>query len=109
MLKRTNPLVKEFKHVGELDDTILAEKKFVLTATGRPAGSHERSYNLPVADEIALVSLNDPMGPQDIRVYPRAPEEGEPKFQTVPYLNKNYDPLHYVLLFPCGDKDGIQV
>ena len=84
--------------------TLLENKKFVLTASGRPAKAHEGSYNLPVDDEIALVSLNDPMGPQDVRVYPRAPKKGQPKFQTVPYLNENYDPLHYVLLFPCGEK-----
>ena len=99
MLKQTNQLVKQFKMVSELPNEEVAGKKFVLRAEGRPLGSHERNYNLPESDEVALVSLNDSLRPADIQIYLRNGQG----VQRINPLNADYDPLHYTLLFPHGN------
>ena len=71
MLKDTNRLVKTLNFVSKFDDQMAEGKKFVLKAEGRPADSHQGVYNLPVADEIALVALNDSLKPADIQIYPK--------------------------------------
>ena len=73
-------------------------KKFVLKAEGRPNGAHQGTYNLPVADEVALVTLNDSLEPADIQIYLH---NGE--VQRINHLNAEYDPLHYTILFPYGN------
>ena len=71
MLRDTNRLVKTLNFVSKFDDQMADGKKFVLKAEGRPADSHQGVYNLPVADEIALVALNDSLKPADIQIYPK--------------------------------------
>ena len=102
MLKETNRLVQQFRYVADLPEFELANKKFVLRSDIRPAGTHERTYNQNIADEVALVSLNTEMDPQEVRIYPKNDECGG--FTTINNLNPDYAPLHYTLLFPEGDQ-----
>ena len=73
------------------------EMKFVLTETGRPAGTHERTYNLPIADEVALVKLDESLEPGDVQIYLRGGG-----VRRINHMNKKADALHYTLLFPQG-------
>ena len=54
--------------------------------------------NLTESDEVALVSLNSSLRPQDIQIYFK-----DGGVQRINPLNASYDALHYTLLFPYGD------
>ena len=67
------------------------------------ANRDQRRYNLPIADEVAMIMPGDgiPRDYRDIVLHFRAPRD-------LPLLRINeghpaYAPLHYVLLFPYGD------
>ena len=97
MIHSENRLVKMYKMICELDETQFSDMKFVLTETGRPAGTHQGTYNLPTADEIALVKLDDSLEPGDVQIHLRG---GGVK--RINHMNKESDCLHYTLLFPQG-------
>ena len=100
MLKDKNHLVMKFQFVCQLPEEQIEGKKFVLTAEGRPQGTHEGTYNLPGpgGDEVALVSLNNSTRPQDIQIYLK-----DGRVQRINPLNAHHDALHNTLLFPYGD------
>ena len=105
MLHEVNSLVKVYKQICEIEEEHSTELKFVLTEDGRPMGTHERTYNLPVSDEIALVKLDESLNPGDVQIYlrPKKGEEaGPPAVQRINHMNRKADCLHYTLLFPFG-------
>ena len=85
--------------MAEIPEDQVQDVKFILTKHGRPANEHPRKFNLPTVQEVALIGLNDKHEKGDIQIQLRG---GGVKH--ISDCNENYDPLHYVLLFPRGEK-----
>ena len=99
MLHRTNPFVKTFKKICELDEKTIMDKKLVLTADAKPRNAHKRKYNLPEVEEVALLDMSDTLHPLDVVINLK---QGGRQFITESH--RHFDSLHYVLLFPHGDE-----
>ena len=83
--------------INEVWEQHSEEMKFVLTEEGRPTGTHSRTYNLPVADEVALVRLDENLSPGDVQIYLRGGG-----VRRISNMNRKSDCLHYTSLFPQG-------
>lgn len=73
-------------------------------------GTDQRRYNLPAADEIAVIIPNSSIDTTDsrdiiVRLRPTVDAQGERTsgVQRIRYANSAYAPLHYPLLFPQGE------
>ena len=101
LLHKVNPFVHSYKAVSKLDPKTIADKRLVLRRDKKPARAHNRQYNLPIAsNEIAIITINDSLQPSDVIIH----RQGGGIWR-ISELNRCYDPLHYVLLFPHGE-DG---
>lgn len=69
------------------------------------AGMDRRRYNLPEVEEVAAV-IGDgrSAGPRPICLSLRNPADGGNHLQRIDRNHPAYDPLHYVILFPHGDR-----
>ena len=98
MIHERNPFVASFKALSDIPEFEVKEVNFVLRKDKRPVNDHKGRYNLPSScNEIALIAINDVTDPADVQIQLK---DGPPKF--ISDLNQNFDPLHYVLLFPDG-------
>jgi hypothetical protein len=81
------------------------DRRLILHAdkASKPKEAHCRSYNLPTASEVAVILPGEFGGNLDIIIQERG---GQVK--RINSLNRAYDPLHYVLMFPYGT-DGYQL
>ena len=108
MLHQVNPYVKDLKHVMDLPDNQVQNLKFVLKTNSKPTPKHVKGrYNLPTCNEVAVIQLNDEIGSGDVVIYRKDGIK-----QHISNMNRSYDPLHYVLLFPHGEdgwRDNITV
>ena len=62
--------------------------------------------NLPTGNELAVI-IPDEFGEQsrrDIVLAVREPGRNRQQLERIDVTHAAYMPLHYVLLFPCGDK-----
>ena len=105
MLYRENPFIQTFKQAAEvLYEKVATESTDVEVQLHMSDDADRRRYNLPTADEVAAVIPGDGT---DRRVVPdrdillRYREGG---IRRISHLHPNYTPLHYVLMFPKGDK-----
>ena len=103
MLGRTNPYVHVFSRAADiLADDVGGEFNIVLTA-GRNRGDERnpRRYNLPTADEVAMIIPGEvgQLGERDVIV--RRHDNGS--LQRMDTLAPAYDPLQYPVLFPYGE------
>ena len=98
MMHEHNPLAKSYKSVSKLPKEVIAEKQFVLHGDKKPSDAHNRKYNLPQANEIALIALNDSTAPSDIIV-----TRMDNTLKRISENNRLFDPLHYVLLLPRAE------
>ncbi len=99
MMHNLNPFVKDFKTASDLPESVIRETKLVLRKDKKPSEEHSRRYNLPVTNEVALIALNESHDPADVVINLRGGG-----VQRISDLNRTFDPLHYVLLFPLGDE-----
>ena len=104
-LNDINPYVNVFRAAGELiqasDDSDKAHIILVNDKTKIPEGAHQRSYNSPVASEVAAIVFGEPEQVQRERpVILRYKNTG--RLQSISIKHRSYDPLLYVLLFPHG-------
>ena len=97
MLHETNPYVKSLKALMDLPEENIQNLQFVLKRDKKPSQEHNRKYNMPSCNEIALIQLNDTYEPADVLV-----REKEGGVRHMSDLNRAFDPLHFVLLFPDG-------
>jgi hypothetical protein len=97
LLHQVNPFIQSIKSVLELPN--VEEKKLVLSTKEKPSAAHNRTYNLPMANEIAILELSESTRGSDVILHLR-----NGCHQRISNLNRTYDPLHYVLLFPYGDE-----
>ena len=101
ILHKVNPFVKSYKAVSSLDEDTISDVKLVLRRDKKPKKEHHRRYNEPESNtEIALIALNDATQPADIIIH----RIGGGVWR-ISELNRCYDALHYVILFPYGE-DG---
>lgn len=65
MLNRENDYIKKIKTAIELM-TDQPDLKIVIRADKTPQGEHERKYNAPTTDEVAIIMAGDTSHPRDI-------------------------------------------
>ncbi|GFX59287.1 ATP-dependent DNA helicase [Trichonephila clavipes] len=72
----------------------------VIRADKRPVGEHERQFNAPTIDEVAIVIVGEEFESRDIILHRRSGD-----IQRVSETHRSYDGLQYPILFWRGD-DG---
>ena len=100
MLQAQNSYVRSFHFAREMLSRNSESLKVVIDADKRPTGEHERRYNAPQTNEVAVLMLDEKHGNRDIVLKHR-----EGGLQRIAETHRSYDPLQYPLLFPRG-KDG---
>lgn len=98
MLQEHNDLIRTFK--AALDRMPTDEYRVIIRADRTPPGEHERRYNAPQVDEVAVVMSSDNCERRDIIIQRR----GE-SLQRISETHRSYDALQYPLMFPYGE-DG---
>ena len=100
MLHKHNPYVHMFKALGDIPEEEISEVNFILRKDKKPQGEHERRFNLPDKNEIAVISLNDSYESADVLI--RMKDDGPLK--RISDLHPAFDPLRYILLFVDGQE-----
>ncbi|KIH68829.1 hypothetical protein ANCDUO_00836 [Ancylostoma duodenale] len=91
-------LVKVFKTALERMPT--DEYSIVIRADKRPAGEHERRFNAPTVDEVAVIMVGDESDRRDIIIQKR-----NDSLQHISGTHRSYDALQYPIIFWEGE-DG---
>lgn len=102
LLHQNNELIRIFK--TSLENMPTDNHQIVIRADKRPTGSHERQYNAPTIDEIAVVIVGEHVESRDIVL--RRRNEGQ--LQRVNETHRSYDALQYPLMF-CRGEDGYHI
>ena len=102
MLHETNQYVKIFKTA--IENMTTDDFKVVIKADRTPPGEHERRFNVPTTDEVAILIVGNDFQSRDIVLHKRTPDNTYP-LSRITETNRAYDPLQYPLLFPEGE-DG---
>jgi hypothetical protein len=76
------------------------ECEVVIRADRRPVGEHERRYNAPTVDEVAVVMFAEEFNNRDIII-----ERRSENLQRIAETHRSYDALQYPLIFWQGE-DG---
>jgi hypothetical protein len=69
--------------------------KVVIRADKRPAGTHERTFNAPTIDEVAILIVGTNVGTRDILLTLRDTGQLQQIYET----HHSYDALQYPLMF----------
>ncbi|XP_055584901.1 uncharacterized protein LOC129737764 [Uranotaenia lowii] len=96
--QRNNQLVKLFKTA--LNQMPTDDYVVVIRADKTPVGQHERQYNAPTIDEVAIVVVGEAFQKRDIVLHRRGGD-----VQFISETNRCYDGLQYPILFWQGE-DG---
>ncbi|XP_039967813.1 uncharacterized protein LOC120779533 [Bactrocera tryoni] len=96
-----NALVQLFKIA--LDRMPSDHHKIVIRADRTPFGEHERRFNAPTIDEVAIVIHGEQFQSRDIILHRK-----NDKLQRVSELHRSYDALQYPILHWKGD-DGYNI
>ncbi|XP_050321330.1 uncharacterized protein LOC126753698 [Bactrocera neohumeralis] len=102
LLHEHHALVRLFKTA--LDRMPNDDYKVVVRADKRPAGTHERQFNAPTIDEVAVVIVGESRESRDIVLTRR--DSGQ--LQRISETHRSYDALQYPLMFWQGD-DGYYI
>ena len=98
LLHNHNQLINVFK--TSLDQMAADDYKIVIRADKRPAGQHERRFNAPQTNEVAVVIVDNECSRRDIIIQRRSN-----KLQRIAETHRSYDALQYPLIFWQGE-DG---
>ena len=71
MLHTNNLLIRQVKTAQESIPQNTENYELVIRADKRPAGEHERRYNAPVVNEVAILMAGDPANERDIVIQSR--------------------------------------
>ncbi|XP_017873029.1 PREDICTED: uncharacterized protein LOC108620638 [Drosophila arizonae] len=96
MLHEHHALVKLLKTA--LERMPRDDYKVVIRADKRPAGEHERTFNAPTIDEMAIQIVGECLGARDIVLTRRSTEQ----LQRISETHCSYDALQYPLMFWQG-------
>ncbi|CAD7078638.1 unnamed protein product [Hermetia illucens] len=72
--------------------------KVVIRADKRPSGTHERTFNAPTIDEVAILTVGENLETRDIVLTRR-------ELQQISEIHRSYDTVQYPLMFWQGE-DG---
>jgi hypothetical protein len=97
-LHRNKLLVNIFK--TSLEKMPTDEYKVVIRADRRAVGEHERRYNAPTLDEVAVVMVAEDFNKRDIII-----QRMSENLQSISDTHRSYDALQYPLIFWRGE-DG---
>ncbi|XP_039957025.1 uncharacterized protein LOC120772464 isoform X1 [Bactrocera tryoni] len=89
LLHAHNLLIQLFKMALEMKPT--DDHKIVIRADKRPAGEHERRFNAPVLNEVAIVVVGENMDSRDIVIQRRVGGN----LQRISETHRSYDALQY--------------
>lgn len=109
MLTDCNPFINLYKTARErLTEPASSQFRLLLNPQMRlimESGADRRRENLPTSHEVAAILSDefDGASRRDIVLAVRKPQEGQPTLARISPTHAAYMPLHYVLLFPCGD------
>ncbi|KIH53763.1 hypothetical protein ANCDUO_16097, partial [Ancylostoma duodenale] len=98
MFHQHNNLVKLFK--TSLERMPTDEYKVVIRADKRPMGEHERRFNAPTVNEVAVVMVGEDFDRRDIIIQKR-----NDSLQRISETHRSYDALQYPVIFWEGE-DG---
>ncbi|KIH61445.1 hypothetical protein ANCDUO_08281 [Ancylostoma duodenale] len=98
MFHQHNSLVRLFK--TSLKRMPTDEYKIVIRADKRPAGEHERRFNAPTVNEVAVVMVGEDFDRRDIIIQKR-----NDSLQRISETHRSYDALQYPVMFWEGE-DG---
>ncbi|XP_075451755.1 uncharacterized protein LOC142492724 [Ascaphus truei] len=98
MLHQHNHLINTFK--TSLERMPTDEYKVVIRADKTPVGEHERRFNAPQVNEVAIVIAGQQFDKRDIILQRRTTS-----LQRIYETHRSYDALQYPLIFSHGD-DG---
>jgi len=98
-------LLHKFNHLVKLFQTSLEQMptddyKVVIKADKTPSGEHERRFNAPTIDEVAIVMVGTEFDRRDIVICKR-----NKNLKRVSETHRSYDALQYPILFWKGE-DG---
>lgn len=93
-----NQLFKLFKIA--LDRMPSDEYQIVIRADKTPSGEHERRFNTPTIDEVAIIMVDNECDRRDIILHKR-----DSQLKRVSETHRSYDALQYPMLFWQGE-DG---
>ncbi|XP_041449946.1 uncharacterized protein LOC121404477 [Drosophila obscura] len=99
MLQEHHALVRLFKTA--LERMPSDDYKVVIRADKRPAGTHERTFNAPTIDEVAILIVGENLETHDIVLTRRNTGQLQRIYET----HRSYDALQYPPMFWQGD-DG---
>ena len=104
-LNEVNPYVNVFRSAAELIQTSdQSDKARIVISNDKskiPEGAHQRTYNSPVASEVAGIIFGDlEKEERDRPVVVSYKNNG--RLEKISTNHRSYDPLLYVLLFPHG-------
>ena len=100
MLHNHNNLIQTFKFAQQ---QVKENYKVVINAEKRPTGEHERRFNEPTHDDVAVLVVGEQCCNRDIILQHK--EEG---MQRINELHRSYDALQYPLIFWKG-QDGYNI
>ncbi|GBN01892.1 hypothetical protein AVEN_137402-1 [Araneus ventricosus] len=92
MFHESNQLIKTFKTA--LEDMPSDECKVVIRADKRPVGEHERRFNNPQINEVAIIIAGTDCDRRDIVIQKRGGS-----LQRIAETNRSYDALQYPIIF----------
>ncbi len=98
MLHQFNSYINSFKYA--LERMPSDERRCAIRADKTPVGEHERRFNTPEINEVAIVIAGDECSKRDIVLHKR-----DHQLQRVAETHRSYDALQYPLLF-CQGQDG---
>lgn len=98
MFHQHNELIRLF--TTALDRMPSDDFKIVIRADKRPTGEHERRYNAPQIEEVAIVIVGEEFESRDIILQRR-----NDSIQRVSETHRSYDALQYPVIF-CRGEDG---
>jgi hypothetical protein len=98
MLHSKNPYIQSFKTA--LENMPSEEYKVVIRADKTPRGEHQRRFNAPTFNEVAIVMSGNEFERRDIVLQKR-----DSNLQRVVETHRSYDALQYPLIFWQGE-DG---
>ncbi|XP_041673788.1 uncharacterized protein LOC121529855 [Drosophila eugracilis] len=99
LLHEHHALVRLFK--SALERMPNDDYKVVIKADKRPSGTHERTFNAPTVDELAILIVGEQLEKRDIVLTRR--DTGQ--LQQISETHRSYDALEYPLMFWQGE-DG---
>eukprot|EP00116_Pleurobrachia_bachei_P000686 sb/3460948/ len=96
ILTVSNSYIRSFKCGMELMISS-PDRRLIIHSDRRPTSEHVRQYNLPENSEVAALLPGDHGGNMDVILHLR-----DGGIKRINQLNRSYDPMHYVLIYPRG-------